>query len=62
MKHPGLYRVHEGPTPERLARLREFLGGLGLQIGEAGKDPTPQDYQVLSKTISARPTRRCCRR
>ena len=54
LKHPGLYRVHEGPTPERLARLREFLGGLGLQIGEAGKDPTPQDYQVLSKAIAAR--------
>ena len=55
LKHPGLYRVHEGPTPERLARLREFLGGLGLQIGEAGKDPTPQDYQVLSNVIAARP-------
>ena len=54
LKHPGLYRVHEGPTPERLARLREFLSGLGLQIGEAGKDPTPQDYQVLSKAIAAR--------
>ena len=55
LKHPGLYRVHEGPTPERLARLREFLGGIGLQIGEAGKDPTPQDYQALSKAIAARP-------
>ena len=55
LKHPGLYRVHEGPTPERLARLREFLGGIGLQIGAAGEDPTPQDYQVLSKAIAARP-------
>jgi ribonuclease R len=55
MKHPGLYRVHEGPTPDRLAKLREFLAGLGLQIGEPGKDPTPQDYQALAKAISARP-------
>ncbi len=56
LKHPGLYRVHEGPTPERLARLREFLGGLGLKIGQgADADPTPQDYQALSKAISGRP-------
>ena len=29
--HPMLYRVHEGPTPEKLAALREFLKGFGLQ-------------------------------
>ncbi len=28
--HPMLYRVHEGPTPEKLAALREFLKGFGL--------------------------------
>jgi len=55
LKHPGLYRVHEGPTPDRLAKLREFLSGLGLQIGQADKDPKPQDYQALSKAISGRP-------
>ena len=26
-RQPMLYRVHEGPTPEKLAALREFLGG-----------------------------------
>jgi acyl-coenzyme A synthetase/AMP-(fatty) acid ligase len=24
-KHPVLYRIHEGPTPEKLAALRAFL-------------------------------------
>ena len=55
MKHPGLYRVHEGPTPDRLARLREFLAGLGLHVGKPKSDPTPQDYQELAKLISTRP-------
>jgi ribonuclease R len=54
-KHPGLYRVHEGPSPDRLAKLREFLGGLGLQLGQPNTDPTPQDYQALAKAISGRP-------
>jgi ribonuclease R len=54
-KHPGLYRVHEGPTPDRLARLRDFLAGLGLQVGQPNADPTPQDYQVLAKAIAGRP-------
>ena len=29
-KHPALYRVHEGPTPEKLEELRDFLGEFGL--------------------------------
>ena len=29
-KQPMLYRIHEGPTPEKLAALREFLKGFGL--------------------------------
>ncbi len=55
MKHPGLYRVHEGPTPDRLANLRQYLSTLGLHLGERGKDPTPQDYQVLARAIADRP-------
>ena len=31
-EHVALYRVHEGPTPEKLAALREFLVGLGLLL------------------------------
>ena len=53
-KHPGLYRVHEGPTPERLALLRGFLQALGLG-GHVGDDPTPADYQRLSDAARERP-------
>jgi ribonuclease R len=53
-KHPALYRVHEGPTPDRLATLREFLRGLGLSLGTTG-DPTPADYAELARKIQGRP-------
>ena len=53
-KHPGLYRVHEGPTPERLALLRGFLQTLGLS-GHVGDEPTPADYQRLSEAARERP-------
>ncbi len=29
---PALYRVHDGPPPERLEKLRAFLGELGLTL------------------------------
>jgi len=53
-KHPGLYRIHEGPTPERLSLLREFLQGIGLSLG-GGDDPTPKDYAELAERIAGRP-------
>jgi ribonuclease R len=53
-RHPALYRIHEGPTPERLALLREFLQGLGLSLG-GGDDPSPSDYAALAGQIAGRP-------
>jgi ribonuclease R len=53
-KQPALYRVHEGPTPEKLAALREFLAGSGLSIG-GGESPTPADYAKLLGEIKGRP-------
>jgi len=53
-KHPALFRIHEGPTPERLALLREFLQGIGMTLG-GGDDPTPADYAVLASQIANRP-------
>ncbi len=53
-KHPGLYRVHEGPVPEKLAQLREFLRGVGLSLG-GGDDPAPSDYAQLAAQVRARP-------
>src|SRR5690606_6357850 len=53
-KHPGLYRVHEGPVPEKLQRLREFLRSVGLSLG-GGDDPAPADYAELATQVRARP-------
>ncbi|HSC76377.1 MAG TPA: ribonuclease R, partial [Pseudomonadales bacterium] len=45
-KMPALFRVHEGPSEEKLKNLRAFLGELGLGLG-GGSKPTPGDYQTL---------------
>ncbi len=50
----GLYRVHEGPTEQKLANLREFLGELGLGLG-GGNSPASADYQTLMEAIAGRP-------
>ncbi len=52
--HPALYRVHEGPTPERLAKLRDFLGGFGLQLS-GGDEPSAKDYARLLENVKDRP-------
>jgi ribonuclease R len=52
--HPMLYRIHEGPTPEKLAALREFLKGFGLQLG-GGDDPHASDYAKLLARAKDRP-------
>jgi ribonuclease R len=52
--HPALYRVHEGPTPEKLAALREFLREFGLQL-TGGVDPHAKDYAQLLEKIKTRP-------
>jgi len=53
-EHPALYRIHEGPTPERLLKLRDFLGTFGLQLG-GGDDPQAKDYAALLEKIQGRP-------
>jgi ribonuclease R len=50
----ALYRVHEGPTPEKLQTLRTLLRNLGLSLGGEGT-PEPADYQALAKSIENRP-------
>jgi ribonuclease R len=53
-KHTVLYRVHEGPTPEKLEAVREFLKEFGLQLG-GGEEPQAADYSKLLKQIKGRP-------
>ncbi|UOO82828.1 ribonuclease R [Uruburuella testudinis] len=55
-KHTALFRNHLGPTPEKLATLREQLGLLGLHLG-GGDKPTPKDYADLAEKIKDRPDR-----
>jgi ribonuclease R len=52
-KLPALYRVHEGPSEERLSSLRDFLGELGIGLG-GGDDPQPEDYQRVLRSVAQR--------
>lgn len=53
-KLPALYRVHQGPTREKLADLRAFLGELALSLG-GGDTPQAADYAQLMGLIQGRP-------
>ncbi len=50
---PMLYRVHQGPTAEKLENLRAFLGELGLDL-RGGDKPTPDHYQDLLEQAATR--------
>ncbi|MFA6971849.1 MAG: ribonuclease R [Gallionella sp.] len=53
-QHTVLYRIHQGPTPEKLEALREFMKEFGL--GLTGDDePQAADYSKLLKRIKGRP-------
>ena len=51
--HPSLYRVHEGPTPEKKTLLQNYLRqlGLGLSISD---DPTPGEFQAIAAATKDR--------
>ncbi|WP_186009837.1 ribonuclease R [Burkholderia gladioli] len=53
-KQPGLYRIHAGPTAEKLENLRSFLRGMGLTLG-GGDTPHASDYAALMAKIRDRP-------
>ena len=53
-KHPALYRIHEGPTPEKLKALQEFLAEFGFFL-TGGDDPHAKDYAELLAKIKGRP-------
>ncbi|WP_298052845.1 ribonuclease R [uncultured Paenalcaligenes sp.] len=52
-KRFGLYRVHEGPTVEKLQTFREYLRTLGLYL-EGGDEPTTADYARLIDAVRGR--------
>ncbi|WP_409338546.1 ribonuclease R [Curvibacter cyanobacteriorum] len=53
-KHPGLFRVHEGPTPEKRELLANYLKamGVGLSISD---EPTPGEFQAIAEATKERP-------
>jgi ribonuclease R len=53
-KHYGMYRIHAGPTEEKLNQLRTFLKQLSLSLG-GGTSPTASDYAALMEKIKGRP-------
>lgn len=50
----GLFRVHEGPSPEKLMDLQKFLNEVGLSL-PGGEEPTPKDYAKLLEKVQGRP-------
>jgi ribonuclease R len=55
-KLPALYRVHEGPSEDRLQNLYDFLRGIGIGLARKAK-PTPHDYQLILAKLKDRPDR-----
>jgi ribonuclease R len=53
-KQPTLYRVHEGPTAQKLEALREMLKDFGLTLG-GGDKPHAKDYAELLRRIKGKP-------
>ncbi|MBZ4200554.1 MAG: ribonuclease R [Methylotenera sp.] len=53
-EHAALYRVHEGPTPEKLELLRTFMAEFGFGVG-GGDKPHAKDYGKLLDKIRPRP-------
>ena len=53
-KHQGLFRVHEGPTPEKQETLRNYLKvtGIGMSISDK---PAPGEFQAIAEATKDRP-------
>ena len=53
-KHASLFRVHEGPTPEKRTILQNYLRALGLGLS-IGDDPRPGEFQAIAEATKDRP-------
>jgi ribonuclease R len=53
-KNSGLFRVHEGPTPEKKETLRSYLKatGIGMNISD---NPKPAEFQAIAEATKERP-------
>jgi ribonuclease R len=53
-KHAGLFRVHEGPTSEKIETLRNYLKATGLPQ-TIGDEPKPGEFQAIAQATKDRP-------
>jgi len=53
-KHPALFRVHEGPTPEKRVTLQNYLRTLGVNVS-LSDDPKPNELQAIAQATKDRP-------
>ncbi|MDH5204086.1 MAG: ribonuclease R [Hylemonella sp.] len=52
-KHAGLFRVHEGPTPEKTEILRSYLKAMGVGM-TVSEDPSPGEFQAIAAATKER--------
>lgn len=53
-KHAGLFRVHEGPTPEKQETLRNYLKAMGVPQS-ISDNPHPSEFQQIAAATKDRP-------
>ncbi len=53
-EHPCLYRVHEGPTPEKRVALQAMLRSLGVSV-HLSDDPKPAEIAAIAHATQDRP-------
>ncbi len=53
-KRVGLFRVHEGPTPEKLEALRAYLKAMGVNA-TLSDEPGPKEFQAIARATQDRP-------
>jgi ribonuclease R len=53
-KHAGLFRVHEGPTPEKQETLRAYLKAVGVPL-TISERPHPSEFQRIARATQDRP-------
>ena len=53
-KRTALFRVHEGPTPEKIELLRNYLKAIGIGM-TVSDDPAPSEFQQIAMATKDRP-------
>ena len=51
---PALFRIHEGPSPDKVEELRVFLEEFGLKLG-GGDTPEPRHFAAVIESAASRP-------